>query len=99
MVTRQSTVDTKVSLPAKSTSPPCSPANVGALPEQLAGLNRMSINPQLMTIQAAVDHRKDSVYQAAMLDAHTAAELSIDDIVKMCDEFFAVEKDWLYDFR
>ena len=34
MVTRQSTVDTKVSLPAKSTSPPCSPANVGALPEQ-----------------------------------------------------------------
>lgn len=75
------------------------PCVVGALPEQLAGLNRMSINPQLMTIQAAVDHRKDSVYQAAMLDAHTAAELSIDDIVKMCDEFFAVEKDWLYDFR
>ena len=26
------------------------------------------------------------IYQAAMLDPHTAAELSVDDIRKMCDE-------------
>ena len=45
-----------------------------------------NINPQLLTIEAAATRKKDYIYQAAMLEPHTAAELSIDDIVKMCDE-------------
>jgi alpha-galactosidase len=40
----------------------------------------------LHTIEAAVTCKKEYVYQAAMLDPHTAAELSLDDIIKMCDE-------------
>ncbi len=59
---------------------------VGALPEQLAALNRTKINTQLCTLEAVFNHSKDSVYQAAMLDPHTSAELSLDDIRKMCDE-------------
>ncbi|MCL2545635.1 MAG: alpha-glucosidase/alpha-galactosidase [Oscillospiraceae bacterium] len=59
---------------------------VGDLPEQLAAINRTNINPQLMTIEAHVSKRKDAIYQAAMLDPHTSAELSIDDIVAMCDD-------------
>ena len=35
------------------------------------------------------------VYQAAMLDPHTCAELSIDDIVSMCDDLFEAHKDWM----
>lgn len=59
---------------------------VGDLPEPCAALNRTNINVQLLTIEAALQLRKDRIYQAAMLDPHTAAELSIDDIRKMCDD-------------
>ncbi len=59
---------------------------VGDLPEQCAGLNRTNINVQLMTLEAAASRRRDAIYQAALLDPHTAAELSMDEIVAMCDD-------------
>ena len=31
---------------------------------------------------------KKKIYQAAMMDPHTGAELSTDEIVAMCDELF-----------
>lgn len=62
------------------------PTVIGDLPPQLAAMNQTNINPQLLTIEAAVTKKKEHVYHAAMLDPHTAAELSIDDIVAMCDE-------------
>ena len=64
------------------------PCRVGRLPVQCAAMNMTNINPQLLTIEAAVTKKKEHIYQAAMLDPHTAAELSIDDIIKMCDELF-----------
>lgn len=60
--------------------------HVGALPEQLAALNRTNINVHLVTIEAALTLKKEHIYQAAMLDPHTASELGIDDIVSMCDD-------------
>ncbi len=71
------------------------PTVVGALPLQCAAMNMTNINTQLLTIEAAVTRKKETVYQAAMLDPHTAAELSIDDIVSMCDDLFEAHKDWL----
>jgi len=68
------------------------PTYIGDLPEQLAAMNRTNINPQLLTIQAARTKKKEDVYMAAMLDPHTAAELSIDDIVSMCDEMIAAHQ-------
>ena len=62
------------------------PTYVGRLPVQCAAMNMTNINPQLLTIEAAVTGKREHVYQAAMLDPHTAAELSIDDIIAMCDE-------------
>jgi alpha-galactosidase len=59
---------------------------VGRLPVQCAAMNMTNINCQLLTIEAAVKRKKEHIYQAAMLDPHTAAELSIDDIVSMCDD-------------
>ena len=71
------------------------PCHVGKLPVQLAALNMPNINVQLMTIEAAVTKKKDAIYQAAMLDPHTSSELSIDDIVKMCDELIEAHGDYL----
>ena len=75
------------------------PTVIGDLPEQLAALNRTNINPQLLTIEAARTLKKDYIYQAAMLDPHTAAELSIDDIVALCDDLIEAHGDWMPKFN
>ena len=71
------------------------PCYVGALPVQCAAMNMTNINVQLLTIEAARTRRLDHVYQAAMLDPHTAAELSIDDIRSMVDELIEAHGDYL----
>jgi len=71
------------------------PTHVGRLPVQLAAMNMTNINAQLITIEAARTKRKDMIYQSAMLDPHTAAELSIDDIVAMCDELIDAHGDYM----
>ena len=71
------------------------PTHVGRLPVQLAALNMTNINAQLMTIEAARTRKIESIYQAAMLEPHTAAELNIDDIVKMCDELIAAHGSYM----
>ena len=90
-------------LPAKAcVEVPCladrsgiTPTFVGDLPEQCAALNRTNINPQILTVEAVLTGRKDLVYQAALLDPHTAAELSIADTVSLCDDLFAAHGDML----
>lgn len=62
------------------------PTYVGALPTQLAAMNSGNIYPQLLTVEAAVEKNREKVYMAAMMDPHTGAELSLSDIVKLCDE-------------
>lgn len=62
------------------------PTVVGDLPLQLAAMNSSNIYPQLLAVEAAVTKDKEKLYQAAMMDPHTAAELSIDDIIAMCNE-------------
>ena len=71
------------------------PCVVGDLPEQCAALNRTNINVQLLTIEAAMTLRKDKIYQAALMDPHLQSELSIDDIVAMCDDLLAAHEGWL----
>ena len=69
------------------------PCRVGRLPVQLAAMNMTNV--QLLAIEAAATRKKEYIYQAAMLDPHTAAELSIDDIVKMCDELIDAHGDYM----
>ena len=71
------------------------PTFVGDLPPQCAALNRTNINVQEMTIEAALTGRRDYVYQAALLDPHTAAELTIDEIVSMCDDLIEAHGDMM----
>ena len=75
------------------------PCRVGRLPVQLAAMNMTNINPQLITIEAAVTRKRDLVYNAAMLEPHTAAELSIDDIVAMVDDLIEAHGDYLPKFH
>jgi alpha-galactosidase len=49
-------------------------------------MNMTNINTQLLTIEAARTRKIDDIICAAMLDPHTAAELSIDDIAAMVKE-------------
>ena len=76
-----------------------SPTFVGDLPPQCAALNRTNINTQLLTIEAAMTGKKEHIYHAAMLDPHTAAELSMDDIIHMCDELIEAHRDWLPEYK
>ncbi len=73
--------------------------HVGDLPEQCAAMNRTNINVQLLTVEAVMNRRKDTIYQAAMMDPHTAAELSIDQIVKMCNELIKAHGKMLPAYR
>lgn len=75
------------------------PTYVGALPEQLAALNRTNINVQLLTIEAYVTRTKEHIYHAAFLDPHTASELTLDEIRSLCDDMIEAHGDWLPKFK
>lgn len=75
------------------------PTYVGNLPPQLAALNRTNINTQLLTLEAAKTLKKEHIYHAALLDPHTSAELSIDDIVALCDDLIEAHGSWLPRFE
>ena len=69
------------------------PLRIGALPPQLAALNRTFLNVVELTVLAALEQRRDHVYQAAMLDPNTAATLTPDQIVALCDELIEAHGD------
>jgi len=71
------------------------PTYVGDLPPQCAALTRTNVNVQELTIEAALTRKKDYIYQAALLDPHTAAELTIDQIVSLCDDLIAAHGSYL----
>lgn len=64
------------------------PTFVGELPLQLAAMNCSNIYPQMLTIEAAHTRKKETIYQAAMMDPHTGAQLSTDEIVALCNELY-----------
>ena len=62
------------------------PTRIGDLPPQLAALIMTNVNVQSLAVEAALTHKREHVYHAAMLDPHTAAELTLDEIWKLVDE-------------
>ncbi len=76
-----------------------SPCYVGDLPEQCAAMNRTNLNVHLLAIQAAVTRKKDYIYQAALMDPHCQSELSIDDIVAMCNDLIEAHGSWLPQYQ
>lgn len=75
------------------------PTYVGALPTQLAALNRTNINVQELTVEAALTLEKDKIYQAAYLDPHLSSELSLADITQLVDDLIEAHGDYLPDYH
>ena len=69
------------------------PTKVGALPPQLAALMQTNVNVQALTVEALVTGNREHVYHAAMLDPHTSAELSLDQIWSMVDDLLDAHGD------
>jgi alpha-galactosidase len=69
------------------------PTRIGALPPQLAALMQTNINVQSLTVEAALTGNREHVYHAAMMDPHTAAELTLDDIWSMVDDLLEAHED------
>jgi alpha-galactosidase len=74
------------------------PTLVGNLPSQLAALNLTNINPQIVTVEAAMSRSLEGIYHAAYLDPHTSAELSLDEIQRLCDDLIEAHGDMMPKF-
>ena len=64
------------------------PTAIGRIPPQLAALQQTNINVQGLAVEAVLTGKKEHVYHAAMLDPHTAAELTLDEIEQLVDDLF-----------
>lgn len=62
------------------------PTLIGDIPPHLAALMQTNINVQSLTVEAALTGKREHIYHAAMLDPHTGAELTLDQIWNMTDE-------------
>jgi alpha-galactosidase len=71
------------------------PTHIGSIPPHLAALMQTNTNVQALTVEAALTCKREHIYHAAMLDPHTAAELSLDQIWSLVDDLIAAHGDWL----
>ena len=69
------------------------PTKIGWMPPHLAALQQTNINVQSLVVEAALTGKREHIYHAAMLDPHTAAELSLDEIWSLVDELLEAHGD------
>jgi alpha-galactosidase len=67
----------------------CQLTTVGEIPPGLVAHMMPHVLQQELFIRAAMEGRRDYVYQAAMFDPLTAATMTLDKIKEMCDELIA----------
>jgi alpha-galactosidase len=71
------------------------PTAFGKLPVHLAAMMQTNINVQELTVEAALTGKREHIYHAAMLDPHTAAELSLDQIWHLVDDLIEAHGEYL----
>ena len=71
------------------------PTPVPGYHAQLAALNRTYASVVDLTVRAVLERRPDHVRHAAMIDAATAAALTLDEIDALCDELTVAHGDLL----
>ncbi len=69
------------------------PTRVGPLAPQCLALNRTFVNVVELTVRAALEERRDLVYQAALLDPNAGATLTTGQTVAMVDELIKAHGD------
>ena len=75
------------------------PCHFGALPEQLAGLNRVHMTVHTLVCDALLNRDKEAARYALMLDPLTAAVCSPAEISAMFDEMWEAERTYLEYFE
>jgi alpha-galactosidase len=75
------------------------PTKIGSLPPHLAAMMQTNINVQSLAVEAALTGKREHIYHAAMLDPHTAAELSLDQIWALVDELIAAHGKMLPEYH
>ncbi|MBE2268043.1 MAG: alpha-glucosidase/alpha-galactosidase [Anaerolinea sp.] len=75
------------------------PTKIGTLPPHLAALMQTQVNVQGLTVEAALTGKREHIYHAAMLDPHTAAELSLDQIWSLVDDLIEAHGGWLPEYH
>lgn len=75
------------------------PTTVGALPPQLAALNRTNVNVQELIVEAALTGNREHIYHAVQLDPLTAAVCTLPQSQAMVDELLAAQAQWLPQFQ
>ncbi len=93
-------------LPSCAVEVPClvdrngvQPIPTGPLPVQLAALISSNVAVQSLVVEAALTGKKDYIYQAAMMDPHTASELSLDEITALVDDLIREHGDYLPEYH
>jgi alpha-galactosidase len=71
------------------------PTRIGTLPPHLAAILQTNISVQELVVEAVLTGKREHLYHAAMLDPHTAAELSLDQIWSLVDELIAAHGEML----
>ncbi|MHC2364487.1 alpha-glucosidase/alpha-galactosidase [Rhizobium leguminosarum] len=71
------------------------PIRVGRIPSQLSAVMNLSVSVQQLTVEAALTRNRERIYQAALLDPHTSAELSPDQIWNLVDDLIDAHGDLL----
>lgn len=75
------------------------PTHIGALPHQLAALNLRQVSVHQLVVDAALSGKKEAIYQAALLDPHVSAELTIDETISLVDDLIDAHGNWLPKYR
>lgn len=72
---------------------------VGPLPDHLAIMVNTTARIENLTVEAAMRKDKEAVYHAVSMDPLSSAVCSLEEIRNMCDELFALNQDYLGDYR
>jgi alpha-galactosidase len=75
------------------------PTKIGMMPPQLAALQQTNINVQSLVVEAALTGKREHIYHAAMLDPHTAAELSLEQIWSLVDDLIEAHGDMMPQYQ
>jgi alpha-galactosidase len=75
------------------------PTRIGRVPSQLAAVMRLSTSVQELTVEAALTGKRERIYQAALMDPHTSAELSPDEIWHLVDDLIEAHGNLLPTYR
>lgn len=75
------------------------PTHIGKMPPHLAAMQQTNINVQSLVVEAALTRKREHIYHAAMLDPHTAAELSLDQIWSLVDELIEAHGNMLSEYQ